>query len=106
MAVLPPVPLLFGTIGTGEILLLVLLVVLLFGAHRIPDLARSLGRAQREFQKARDQVEAETVYKTQPEDERVRKAAADLGIPVDGKTTDELKAEIAARMAGPQMKPA
>ena len=42
-----------GNIGTSEILLIVLLV---FGAKRIPELARSLGKASREFKDARDGV--------------------------------------------------
>lgn len=95
---LPHVLLLFGSIGTTEILFILLLVVLLFGAHRIPELARALGRAQREFQKARDEVQRELETKDRPEDERVRRAARDLGIPVEGKTTDELRAAIAAKV--------
>ncbi len=38
-------------IGFGEILLILLLIVLLFGAKRLPDLARSLGRSLGEFKK-------------------------------------------------------
>jgi sec-independent protein translocase protein TatA len=41
----------FGRIGTPEILLLVLIVLLLFGAARLPRLARSLREARDEFQK-------------------------------------------------------
>ena len=40
---------LFGNLGTTEILLIVLVIVLLFGARRIPELARGLGRGVREF---------------------------------------------------------
>ena len=41
----------FGRIGGPEILLLVLIVLLLFGAARLPRLARSLREARDEFQK-------------------------------------------------------
>jgi len=98
MASLPHVLLLFGTIGTSEILFILLLVVLLFGAHRIPELARALGRAQREFQKARDEVQRELETQERPEDERLRRAARDLGIAVEGKSSDELRAAIAAKV--------
>jgi sec-independent protein translocase protein TatA len=37
------------SIGGGEILILLAIVLLLFGAKRIPELARSLGRGTREF---------------------------------------------------------
>jgi sec-independent protein translocase protein TatA len=39
----------FGNIGTGEIVLLLLLALLLFGAKRLPEIGRSLGRGMREF---------------------------------------------------------
>jgi sec-independent protein translocase protein TatA len=36
-------------IGTTEILLLLLLALLLFGARRLPEIGRSMGRGMREF---------------------------------------------------------
>lgn len=45
-------------IGWPEILLILLVVLLLFGAKRLPDLARSLGKSLREFKKGREQGEA------------------------------------------------
>jgi sec-independent protein translocase protein TatA len=38
-----------GNIGTGEIILLLLLALLLFGAKRLPEIGRSLGSGMREF---------------------------------------------------------
>lgn len=38
--------------GPGEILLIFLLVVILFGAKRLPELARSMGRSIKEFKSA------------------------------------------------------
>ncbi len=46
-------------IGYTEIILIILVVLLLFGAKRIPELARALGKAKKEFQKAKDEVETE-----------------------------------------------
>ena len=40
---------LFGTFGAAEILLILLIVVLLFGARRIPELAKGLGEGIRNF---------------------------------------------------------
>ena len=37
--------------GTGEIILIVVVLLLLFGAKRIPDLARSMGQGLRMFRK-------------------------------------------------------
>ena len=49
----------FNGIGGTEILLVVLVVLILFGSKRIPDLARTLGKASREVRKADNQVKAE-----------------------------------------------
>jgi len=38
-----------GFIGIHEIVLLVVLLLLVFGAKRLPELGRSLGRGMREF---------------------------------------------------------
>jgi sec-independent protein translocase protein TatA len=42
---------LFGTFGIPEILLILAIVLLLFGASRIPEVARSLGKGVDEFKK-------------------------------------------------------
>lgn len=47
------------SVGPWEILLIVVIVVLLFGARRIPELARALGKASREYKKAKDELTAE-----------------------------------------------
>ena len=54
------------SIGIPEIILIVVVVLLLFGAKRIPELARSHGRAQNEYKKAKDALkeEAEDLQKT------------------------------------------
>lgn len=41
-------------IGHTELILIVLVVFLLFGAKRIPELAKALGKASHDFKKARD----------------------------------------------------
>ncbi len=46
-------------IGWQEILLILLIVLILFGAKRFPDLAKSLGRGVKEFKKGlKDEIEA------------------------------------------------
>lgn len=46
-------------IGGPELLLIMFVILLLFGANRLPDLARGFGRAVREFKKATSGVEQE-----------------------------------------------
>ena len=45
-----------GRFGPLEIALIVLVVVLLFGAKKIPELARGLGKGLKEFKKAKDDI--------------------------------------------------
>lgn len=45
-------------IGWQEILLILLIVLLLFGARKIPDLARSLGKGIKEFKKGMHEIES------------------------------------------------
>ncbi|MHC5038857.1 MAG: twin-arginine translocase TatA/TatE family subunit [Planctomycetota bacterium] len=42
---------LFGSFGPAEILLILAIILLLFGASRIPEVARSLGKGVDEFKK-------------------------------------------------------
>ena len=49
----------FLNLGGGEIFLLVLVVLLLFGAKRIPELAKGLGKGIREFKDASKGIEKE-----------------------------------------------
>ena len=48
------------SLGFTEIVLIVLVVLLLFGAKRILELARSIGKASAEFKKAKDGIISET----------------------------------------------
>ena len=46
-------------LGPMEIALILIVVLLLFGAKRIPEIARSLGRASQEYKKAKEDFLAE-----------------------------------------------
>ena len=49
----------FGTFGGMEILILLLVILLFFGAKRIPELARGIGQGINEFRKASDEIKKE-----------------------------------------------
>lgn len=55
-----------GGIGAQEILLILLIIVLLFGAKKIPEIARGLGRSVSEFKKGIREVDEE-IKKEEPE---------------------------------------
>lgn len=48
-----------GTIGAQEMMLIFLVMLLLFGAKKLPELARGVGKSMGEFKKARDEFEHE-----------------------------------------------
>ncbi|NBU86595.1 MAG: twin-arginine translocase TatA/TatE family subunit [Verrucomicrobia bacterium] len=53
-----PITLAFiGNFGGGEIILIFLIVLLLFGAKKVPELFRSLGKGVNEFRKAKNEWE-------------------------------------------------
>ncbi|MDR9381430.1 MAG: twin-arginine translocase TatA/TatE family subunit [Natronomonas sp.] len=52
-------PLFIGGLGPPELLLIAGVFILLFGASKLPKLARSMGTATGEFKKGREEVEGE-----------------------------------------------
>lgn len=48
-----------GTLGTQEMVLIFLVLLLLFGAKKLPQLARGMGKSMGEFKKAREEFEDE-----------------------------------------------
>jgi TatA/E family protein of Tat protein translocase len=46
-------------IGGPELMMIMFIVLLLFGANRLPELARGMGKSMREFKKAASGVEDE-----------------------------------------------
>lgn len=48
-----------GNIGLTELIIILVIILILFGARKLPDLARSLGRSLGEFKKGRQEGEQE-----------------------------------------------
>ena len=48
-----------GGLGGGEIFLLLIVILLLFGAKRIPDLARGIGKGIKEFKDASKGIDSD-----------------------------------------------
>ena len=59
-----------GSIGGQELFLILLIVLIFFGAKKLPELARGLGRGIREFRKAAKDVQDEVEKETKKADEK------------------------------------
>jgi sec-independent protein translocase protein TatA len=55
-----------GGIGAQELLLILLIILLLFGARKIPEIARGLGKSVAEFKKGTKDLEEE-IKREEPE---------------------------------------
>lgn len=49
-----------GSLGTTELIIILVILLVFFGGSKLPKLARSLGQAQREFKAGADDDEGET----------------------------------------------
>jgi sec-independent protein translocase protein TatA len=57
----------FGSIGMPELIIGLVVILLLFGAKRVPELARGLGSGVREFKKGTQEGEVEDKEKEEEE---------------------------------------
>jgi sec-independent protein translocase protein TatA len=86
--------------GAEWIIVILIIVVLFFGARKIPELAKSLGRASSEFQKARIESKKtlETEIGTSPQKsvdrEKLESIAETLGVDYSNKNDQDLKNSI------------
>jgi len=91
-------------LGSQEILLIFLVIVLLFGASKLPELARSMGRSMGEFK--RGQIEVEKELQADKSNlapgeialTRVQRMAKNMGIEIAGKSDDQLLVEIEKKL--------
>ena len=51
--------LLFGNLGTTELIVILVVVLLLFGGRKIPELMHGIGKGVRSFKKVMNEIEEE-----------------------------------------------
>lgn len=71
-------------LGTQEILLIVLAVLVLFGARKIPEFARGLGQGIREFKNATNNVKSEIQKELDQANDQARN-----GQPAEGRKAEQ-----------------
>jgi sec-independent protein translocase protein TatA len=81
------------------IVVAILVVIFLWGPQKLPELARSIGLAKKEFEKAAKEVSSATSTPSTSEagTDPLIVAAKNLGISTEGKTKEEIAKEIAER---------
>ena len=79
-----------GLIGWPELILILVIVVFIFGAGRITELAKAVGESVREYKKAT----SDTTPPQPSKDDVIKDAAVKLGISTEGKTTSQLMDEM------------
>lgn len=66
-----------GGIGMQELLIILLLVVVIFGAKRLPEIGNGLGKAIRNFKRAAEPEEIDITQKTKSETQKVSTDSAE-----------------------------
>ncbi|MEZ3590695.1 MAG: twin-arginine translocase TatA/TatE family subunit [Muribaculaceae bacterium] len=61
------IPLLFGNLGTGEIIVIALVILLLFGGRKIPELMKGLGKGVRSFKQGMNEIQDEIAKDPAPD---------------------------------------
>ncbi len=69
-------------------------LLILWGPQKLPQLARAIGEAKREFEKASKGIIEEPQGKTEEVDEKIIELAKSLGIETEGKTREQILQEI------------
>jgi len=87
----------FSNIGLPEILIILLIVLILFGAKRIPEVAGSLGKGINEFK--RNMSEAQRAI-TEPARDETRSIGAERDVPRPVETPAEEEARQPKRLLG------
>ncbi len=85
------------------IIAVIVVVIFLWGPQKIPELARALGRARKEFEQGSKELESAVTSGTQPAappktaDQVLIETARALGIPTEGKTREQISQEIISK---------
>ncbi len=88
-------------IGTQELILILIVVLFIFGPSKLPELARSLGKAAGEFKRAQFETELDIKRFNKPPEDRdikIHNLAIEMGIDVKNKTSEQLVEEIRLRI--------
>jgi sec-independent protein translocase protein TatA len=99
----------FGDPIQWVIIGVIVIAIFLWGPQKIPDLAKALGRARKEFDQASKEMSEVVNFQSQPgmavapqksADQVLIETAVALGIQTEGKTREQISQEIIAKKSG------
>ncbi|MFQ5821763.1 MAG: twin-arginine translocase TatA/TatE family subunit [Candidatus Heimdallarchaeota archaeon] len=90
-------------VGSTEWLVIIAIALLLIGPKKLPDLARALGSAQKEYEDARKNVMTKKTEEKK-EEELLIEQAKKLGIKTEGKTIEQIAQEVLQKAEEEQAK--
>ena len=79
-------------LGFGEMLFIGILILLIFGPKRLPEIGRSLGKGLNEFKKASNNLRDAVVSEVDAENRKQQEAAAPKILPPEGTAPREVAA--------------
>jgi sec-independent protein translocase protein TatA len=80
-----------GGLGTQELLIILAIIFVLFGASRLPQLAKALGQSKRAFREGQEEADEEERLAAARKRERLRAADTDAAYDED-KAVDKIPA--------------
>jgi len=86
------------------LIILIIVAILIWGPKKIPDLARALGQARGEFERATKEYPTPSAKQTETaSDDMLIQTARKLGISTEGKTKEQISQEIVdkAKLSNP-----
>ena len=81
----------FGNLGFGELMVIMVIVLVLFGAKRVPEISASFGKGIREFKKNMSDVESSIT--SAPESARFDSRPSPMGADLHDAAPTEQRAE-------------
>ena len=94
----------FGSLGIPELILIFMVILIVFGPRRIPEIGRTLGKALGEFRRATDDLKSTIEREVRLEE--LKKIAPDVLMPLESVSRSEPPAPADAIPAGQETAPA
>ena len=80
-------------LGTTELMIIMFIILLLFGGSKLPELAKAMGSAVKEFRDATEYEPSRDGHKKSKKD-NILEAAKKLGIETEGRSLEEISKDI------------